>query len=193
MPGRALPTRDTTDPASHQPGRRDIITFREHHPDFYAMLHPSDEAFAFDERRQLGEVTSIVCSRACSAYLAEGLHRPARALAQRRPRPQRHGHVADGAMTQPPRGHFWRGPVWSLRSCGRRLGTWTSCVPRLLTQSTTCPTERRSPSPASARVPAHLSACSPRWTSAARGTSVLSATRFRPAPRLWLRPDASGT
>ena len=35
------------------------------------MLHPSDEAFAFDERRQLGEVTSIVCSRACSAYLAE--------------------------------------------------------------------------------------------------------------------------
>ncbi len=35
------------------------------------MLRPSDEAFAFDERRQLGEVTSIVCSRACSAYLAE--------------------------------------------------------------------------------------------------------------------------
>jgi p-hydroxybenzoate 3-monooxygenase len=34
------------------------------------MLHPSDEAFAFDERRQLGEVTSIVGSRACSAYLA---------------------------------------------------------------------------------------------------------------------------
>ncbi len=28
------------------------------------------KAFAFDERRQLGEV-SIVCSRACSAYLAE--------------------------------------------------------------------------------------------------------------------------
>jgi hypothetical protein len=36
-----------------------------------AMLHRSGEAFAFDERRQLGEVTSIVCSRACSAYLAE--------------------------------------------------------------------------------------------------------------------------
>ena len=35
------------------------------------MLHPSDEAFAFDERRQLGEVTSIACSRARSAYLAE--------------------------------------------------------------------------------------------------------------------------
>jgi hypothetical protein len=29
------------------------------------MLHAYDEAFA------LGEVTSIVCSRACSAYLAE--------------------------------------------------------------------------------------------------------------------------
>ena len=36
-----------------------------------AMLHRSDEAFAFGERRQLGEVTSIVCSRACPAYLAE--------------------------------------------------------------------------------------------------------------------------
>ena len=35
-----------------------------------AMLHPSDEAFAFGERRELGEVTSIVCSRACSASLA---------------------------------------------------------------------------------------------------------------------------
>lgn len=40
-----------------------------------AMPHPSDEAFAFDERRQFGEVTSIVCSPARSAYLAEGLHR----------------------------------------------------------------------------------------------------------------------
>ena len=36
-----------------------------------AILHRSDEAFAFDERRPLGEVTSIVCSRTCSAYLAE--------------------------------------------------------------------------------------------------------------------------
>ena len=35
------------------------------------MLHPSDEAFAFGERSQLGKVTSLVCSRACSAYLAE--------------------------------------------------------------------------------------------------------------------------
>jgi hypothetical protein len=36
-----------------------------------AMLHPSDEAFALDERRQLGEVTSIACSQARSACLAE--------------------------------------------------------------------------------------------------------------------------
>ena len=68
-----------------------------------AMLHPSDEAFAFDERHQLGEVTSIVCSRACSAYLAEAC--TGRPAARRRPRPQRHGHVADGAMIQPPCGY----------------------------------------------------------------------------------------
>jgi hypothetical protein len=36
-----------------------------------AMLHPSDGAFAFGERRQLGEVTSIACSRACPACPAE--------------------------------------------------------------------------------------------------------------------------
>ena len=35
-----------------------------------AMLHRSGEAFAFGERRQLGEVVGIVCSRACSASLA---------------------------------------------------------------------------------------------------------------------------
>ena len=39
-----------------------------------AMPHPSGEAFASDERRQRGEVTGIVCSRARPAYLAEGLH-----------------------------------------------------------------------------------------------------------------------
>ncbi len=35
------------------------------------VLHPSDVAFAFGERGRLGEVTSIVCSQARSAYLAE--------------------------------------------------------------------------------------------------------------------------
>ena len=71
MPGRALPTRDTTDPASHQPGRGTSSRSESTIQTFAAMLHPSDEAFAFDERRQLGEITSIVCSRARSAYLAE--------------------------------------------------------------------------------------------------------------------------
>lgn len=36
------------------------------------MLHRQDGASDFDERRQLGELTSIVSSRAGSAYLAEG-------------------------------------------------------------------------------------------------------------------------
>jgi hypothetical protein len=59
-----------------------------------AMLHPPDEAFAFDERRQVGEVTSIACSQARSAYLGAGLHRPARHLPSV-------GHVPDVMGTWP--------------------------------------------------------------------------------------------
>ena len=54
-----------------------------------AMPHPSGEAFAFDERRQRGEVTSIVCSRARSAYLAEDLHRDGHAGKGRKPLEER--------------------------------------------------------------------------------------------------------
>jgi hypothetical protein len=50
------------------------------------MPHPSGEAFAFDERRQRGEVIGIVCSRARSAYLAAGLHRDGHAGKGRKPR-----------------------------------------------------------------------------------------------------------
>jgi len=50
-----------------------------------AMPHPSGEAFAFDERRRRGEVTSIVCSRARWAYLAEDLHRDGHAGKDRNP------------------------------------------------------------------------------------------------------------
>lgn len=36
------------------------------------MLHRTQGATAFDERRQLGELSGLVASRAGSAYLAEG-------------------------------------------------------------------------------------------------------------------------
>jgi hypothetical protein len=50
-----------------------------------AMPHSSGEAFAFDERRQRGAVTSIACSRARSACLAEDLHRDGHAGNGRNP------------------------------------------------------------------------------------------------------------
>jgi hypothetical protein len=76
-----------------------------------AMLHRVYGASAFDEQRHLSELTSIVCSGADSAYLAEAYTGRPEHLPNGGHVPNIMGTWPPEPMTQPPRGHFWCGSI----------------------------------------------------------------------------------